>query len=319
MLGLNMLDVAIGLVFIYLVLALACTAATEAFSGFFDCRTKHLEQGLHNLLGNSKLVDELFQHPLIKALREDDTKPSYIPAPVFASALMDMIAPATERPPVTDGHLSAADHFRKMAAERGKEYPELYRTLALMLNETGNDLTMVKPQIEAWFNAGTERISAWYKQKAHRFVVVFAFIITVIANVDTFDLAQQLYRQPAVRDALVNAARTTADSVPADGANSAAKSGEEKAPLPSIGTKDATDKLQTLGLKLGWEKNAGDAFSPVPSTFFGWATKIIGLLVTALAVSLGAPFWFDMLNKIMSVRGVGKSPDEKKAKVESGG
>lgn len=37
----------------------------------------------------------------------------------------------------------------------------------------------------------------------------------------------------------------------------------------------------------------------------------IGWLLTALAASLGAPFWFDMLNKVMSIRSAGKAPEEK--------
>jgi hypothetical protein len=39
--------------------------------------------------------------------------------------------------------------------------------------------------------------------------------------------------------------------------------------------------------------------------------KLIGLLLTALAISLGAPFWFDLLNKVISIRAAGRSPEEK--------
>lgn len=39
--------------------------------------------------------------------------------------------------------------------------------------------------------------------------------------------------------------------------------------------------------------------------------KLVGLLLTALAISLGAPFWFDLLNKVISVRAAGRAPDEK--------
>ena len=45
----------------------------------------------------------------------------------------------------------------------------------------------------------------------------------------------------------------------------------------------------------------------------GWVftlTKIAGVLLTAFAASLGAPFWFDTLNRLMAVRGTGKSPEE---------
>jgi hypothetical protein len=47
-----------------------------------------------------------------------------------------------------------------------------------------------------------------------------------------------------------------------------------------------------------------------PNGFIEWLLKLIGLLLTAVAASLGAPFWFDILNKFMNVRAVGASPDE---------
>jgi len=37
--------------------------------------------------------------------------------------------------------------------------------------------------------------------------------------------------------------------------------------------------------------------------------KFTGLLISILAVSMGAPFWFDVLNKLVNVRLVGKRPD----------
>lgn len=52
-----------------------------------------------------------------------------------------------------------------------------------------------------------------------------------------------------------------------------------------------------------WERTKGD----------GW----LGYLITALAISLGAPFWFDLLSKLVKLRGSGDDPDKKKeAKVE---
>jgi hypothetical protein len=46
--------------------------------------------------------------------------------------------------------------------------------------------------------------------------------------------------------------------------------------------------------------------------------KLIGLLLTALAISLGAPFWFDLLNKVISIRAAGRSPEEKPKSPEGG-
>jgi hypothetical protein len=41
------------------------------------------------------------------------------------------------------------------------------------------------------------------------------------------------------------------------------------------------------------------------------AQHILGWLLTALAATLGAPFWFDMLNRIISIRSSGKAPEER--------
>lgn len=42
---------------------------------------------------------------------------------------------------------------------------------------------------------------------------------------------------------------------------------------------------------------------------FGHGQKLIGLLITAFAICLGAPFWFDMLNKLIKLRGSGKKEE----------
>jgi hypothetical protein len=41
-----------------------------------------------------------------------------------------------------------------------------------------------------------------------------------------------------------------------------------------------------------------------------WILKVLGLAFTAIAASLGAPFWFDLLNKFITVRSTGKAPEE---------
>jgi len=38
--------------------------------------------------------------------------------------------------------------------------------------------------------------------------------------------------------------------------------------------------------------------------------NIFGFIITALAISLGAPFWFDLLNKFINLRSAGKKPEE---------
>ena len=95
MFGLQMLDVAIGLISVYLVLALACTAFMEAVSGLADRRGRNLAAGIFNLLRDKQLVKTFYKHPLILSMREDGTPPSYIPPQIFAATVVDRLVPAT--------------------------------------------------------------------------------------------------------------------------------------------------------------------------------------------------------------------------------
>ena len=52
----------------------------------------------------------------------------------------------------------------------------------------------------------------------------------------------------------------------------------------------------------------------VPREFWDWLRKVAGWLLTAFAVSLGAPFWFDLLNRFINLRVSGKAPEEKPKK-----
>ncbi len=77
---------------------------------------------------------------------------------------------------------------------------------------------------------------------------------------------------------------------------------------------DALANLRNLGVPVGWSRANKTALNPrgIPASVPGWLLKILGLLLTAAAISLGAPFWFDMLNQFVVVRSTVK-PTEKSA------
>jgi len=61
------------------------------------------------------------------------------------------------------------------------------------------------------------------------------------------------------------------------------------------------ERLGDLGLPLGWRS--------LPRSATTWASKITGLLFTTIALSLGAPFWFDLLSRFVGVGSSGQEPD----------
>jgi hypothetical protein len=96
---------------------------------------------------------------------------------------------------------------------------------------------------------------------------------------------------------------------------------------------DARADLDSMELKLGWttaeaqrvgfikERRDGKPgwgynLLPLRRAAFWW--KLVGLALTAIAISLGAPFWFDMLNKVISIRATGRAPNEKPKSPEGG-
>ena len=69
--GLSLLDVAIGMVFLYLLLSLICSALNESISAVLQARAKFLEEGIVRLLDNGAFARKLYDHPLIRNLSSD--------------------------------------------------------------------------------------------------------------------------------------------------------------------------------------------------------------------------------------------------------
>ncbi len=83
-------DVAIGLIFFYVVLSLICSAIQELVASTLGLRSSNLEKGIRNLLGDT-CAEEFYGHPLIKHLSKHGKKPSYVRPSIFAAALLDVV------------------------------------------------------------------------------------------------------------------------------------------------------------------------------------------------------------------------------------
>jgi hypothetical protein len=123
---------------------------------------------------------------------------------------------------------------------------------------------------------------------------MIALAVTVVLNVDTIKLAQSLWDNPIVRQATVDLAQKYVDQ------NQALLQNQQQLKRQAT---DLSNLGQQLPFPFGWhEKPEG--------TWLFWLETLTGWFITALALSLGAPFWFDTLNKFMVVRSTVK-PQEK--------
>ena len=132
-----------------------------------------------------------------------------------------------------------------------------------------------------------------------------------VVNADTINIANTLARDGALRSSLVAAAeqriRTPLPSTPAGGTP------QQIDAEVTRNLQSANETLNALGLPIGWTRATPgnrDDRRRVPDTFGDFFLKLVGILVTAFAISQGAPFWFDLLNKFMVVRSTVK-PSEK--------
>jgi hypothetical protein len=280
MFGSTILDVAIGIVFIYLLVSLVVSAINELIAALLKSRAKNLVKGIQALLqdpSQTGWVARLYEHPLIESLSPPNSKPSYIPSRTFALALLDLIAPAT-----TDGIRTPADLKAGMA-----NLPEpLQRTLTTLLEESQHDVERLKTQIEIWFNNGMDRASGWYKRKTQWIQFFLGLGLVIFLNVDSVHIGRTLFAiNSPLRASLVESAKSFV-----------VQPGGTNRPI-----KDVVEAISTVSLPIGWSEFPKP--DQLPIIFLGW-------LITAFAVSLGAPFWFDLLNKFVNVRASGKAPEE---------
>lgn len=280
MFGSTILDAAIGIIFIYLLVSLVISAINELIAAMLKSRANNLSQGIQALLqepSQAGWVARLYQHPLIQSLSPPNGKPSYIPSRTFALALLDLIASAT-----TDGSRTLADLKTGMV-----NLPEpLQRTLTNLLDEAQHDVERFKTQIEIWFNNGMDRASGWYKRKTQWIQFFLGLGLVILLNIDSVHIGRALFAvNSPLRASLVESAKSFA-----------AEPGGANKPI-----KDVVDAISTASLPIGWTE--------VPKRD-QWLTIAMGWLITALAVSMGAPFWFDLLNKFINIRASGKAPEE---------
>jgi hypothetical protein len=308
MFGSAVLDVAIGIVFVYLLLGLVVSAGTELIASWRNWRGKNLRSGLDHLLSPS-LAQKLYEHPLVGKLAKGGRGPSYIPSGMFALALVDVVA--TAKP--ADGPPKDLATFLDQVPD-----PDVRRVLTLLAAEAGADGQRLKESIERWFDLSMDRVAGWYKRKTQGVNAALALAFTLAINADTIVIARALSNDSAVRAGVVAQAKAMAREAPAP-----SPSGQ---PGPDPATGEVQRRIAALtgpGLPVGWTGEPGEGFRRWPGWYPGhqgaaaWADTwrdtvryhLLGWLLTALAASLGAPFWFDMLKKVITVRSAGKVPE----------
>jgi hypothetical protein len=288
------LDLAIAISFVYLLMALICTTINESLAGIFNSRGTTLAKGITELLRDPVLKQLVYDHPLVQGVQQGKGTrlPSYLASNKFALALMDILtqdSPANDPVALRQGIESLAN-------------PETRTVLNAVVADSSN-LKNDQQRIEAWYEDNMNRVSGWYKRTSQIRVFVLAALVTVLLNADTMKMLKVLWYNPTKSALVLEDAKKRQQ---AGGAS------QDKSTTPVITPEEEQQLEQVTGWGGDWYPDWKNQ-QQKDNSFSQWLQylakqRLAGWVITMLAVSLGAPFWFDALNKFMNVRNAGVPP-----------
>lgn len=319
-----MLDTAIAIAFIFLMAAILVSGINEFIAGALQQRGKILKLGISSLLGGAEgalpndkpLLEKIYEHAAITILRNKDRLPSYIPAQQYSTALADTL--------VQSYQIIGKPVFHALP-EAVRMLPEgnLKRSMSLLVDQSYGDPARLQALVEEQFNTVMDRVSGWYKRDAQKSMFLISMAVAAVLNIDTLHIAQHVYQNDALRARLVAQAELRVESVRAAGESDGETGGPSTPDVEKI--RSDLKKLNELNLPIGWTTRCYPSCDDLAGeteefsfwkhgvhgqrpTLSGGFLMLVGWIVTALAASLGAPYWFDTLSKLISVRGAGIKP-----------
>lgn len=283
---LRLIDVAIGLVATYLVMSIMASAVVEFGSVVFKKRSKDLNIVLAEMLstGGTNALDirltSVWTSLKVASRRKrgvgkgnDSRTPSYLSAKGFADAVIE--------------RLIATKHATQTVDEVIASLPDgpLRQRLSALRVEVGDDLVAVKAGLESWFDDTMDRLQGAYKRWSQWILLCTGLVLALALNVSTVRIVDSLWNDATLREAVTNSsAALTAEPCPVPA--------EQCTPEQKI--ENAIGSLESLKVPIGWDAGWSEQSGAL------WT--LLGLVPTGLAVVFGAPFWFDLLTRLV-VRG----------------
>lgn len=283
MFGSQALETVIGLAFMLFILATAASAIAELIAQIFRKRAKDLEAKIKQMLtasdgtsGTDPSLERLEQTSVWKAHQSASlfgrkVQPSYMAAKAFADAITEMLEENDTNALLT-------------------QFPGLRRRLRRLKAETDESLLQVKAGLESWFDDAMARLEGEYRRWVNLVLFVIGLALTVALDASVIHVARDLWMDPATREAVVQAASQVNPE------------GVEIGSLQDVG--EAVEEITALGIPLGWAAGEWQTWAT-----WDWALRVGGWLLTAVLIMLGGPFWFDLMSRLVAVRGAGKKPD----------
>jgi hypothetical protein len=252
---------------------------------------------------NGSLTGLLFDHPLLRSMMQPQQSmtakrtrvPPYIAAETFSRALVDTLIPASP----TTGHDVDLGQIRAGIEGLNDAMPAKGALLALV-DQAQGDVDRFMTSLEKWYDAQMDRVSGWYKRWAKRLIIGVAATICLLGNVDGYAIARALYADPVSRSAVVSEVQQ------GQACNTQGQTPEEQ--IACVRNLAGTHLvLWPSGCPQSMSACVAQPGQGAPGAT-DWLIKLLGLALTIAAASIGAPFWFDTLNRLVNLRNTGKVP-----------
>lgn len=314
-----MISSVIGLMLLYSLLSLLASAIQESIAGWMSLRGRMLDQALARMLGRSDapaqqppsvadaaaqpapldLYREFQQHDWFQQLLPKQLAgwgvryPSYLDKKTFSTILLHVL----------NGSSAANIQQALNLLPEGTLKVFLLNTLA----DAEGDIHRFRDALEQWYDLTMDRVSGWYKRKTHAILLGIGLTMAALFNADTFAVYQHVSGDPQAQQQVVTLAEDLLNQ------NLQLKDSLAQDSL-IINQLDSTRTLvQTLNtqlseaatpLGLGWTAAQWQAFKEAGLSH--QLLKLLGFIITAFAISLGAPFWFDLLKQFVNIRNTGQ-------------
>ncbi len=295
------LDIAIGLVLMYLLLSLTGTVINEFISQILKWRARTLQASITQLLDNKTLRLDFYNHGLIAGLmgsKQDAASgnhPSYLSGDTFARALLGSLDVTNPLPIFTDVENAI------------KNLPDcnIRDTLLAHITTAERSLEKLRADLANWFDHAMDRLGGIYKRNLRWLALAVGLALAAALNADSIFVAQALWSDGALREGLAQAATDFVKQHPTGTSASAGTGSRTDTDTITPAFKQLQEAQRALrAFPIGWQAAGTDWYRHLEA----WLVKIGGLIITGLAVSLGAPFWFDLLSKFVQVRATGDKP-----------
>jgi hypothetical protein len=274
MLGSSVLEVAVGLTFCFGTVALIVTTLQEALASLFRLRANTLLAGVKSMLNDpdfSQLAQAVYTHPLVNPHGAGNAADEH-----------DLKSKPSYIEPLQFA-IALVDTIQKdgpvtfealgQAIEQIAD-PQVKRAMKGLYKRAA-DLAQFQQLIASWFDNAMERMSGAYKRQQLLISFLISLLVAIFFNIDSIHLFRTLWQEPALAGHITSA--------------------------PGVLDQPTIEAL--MALPIGWT-----SFPPVLGPTF--LLQVAGWLVTASTTLFGAPFWFDILQRAVQMRGTGSKPAE---------